>query len=353
MTETDYIIVGQGLAGTLLGYFLEKSGKRILFIDNAHQSAASNVAAGIMNPITGRKFVKSWMVDELFPFAKNIYAQMEKEFSLRFFHEKNIVRELYSVREENEWLIRSGYPDYFDFYEEESDLGNYKGKIEQHTTTIELKQSGRLDIPLLITTFEEKWKREEKLIQEKFDFDKIELKEDAAIYKDIKCSKIIFCEGFQAKSNPYFSDLNYEEAKGEMLIIKIPDSNFQKILKHKLYLVPLGEDKYWAGASNEWRHEDDNVSEKNYKYLKNKLEEILNTPFEILDHKAAIRPTNKDRKPLLGLHYEFPQLAIFNGLGSKGSSVGPYWANEMSRFLLENKELDKVVNIKRIYDKKK
>ncbi len=351
--DFDYLIVGQGLAGTLLGYFLIKSGKRILYMDNSHHSAASKIAAGIMNPITGRKFVKTWRVGDLFPFARELYAEMEKETGVRFFYDMNIIRELFNFREDNEWLLRTDFPGYDEYYEGKPDLGNYKGKVKRGFSTIELKQSGRMNIPLLVGTFSEKWKKEKRILTEKFIHKNIFFDKRNIRYGEYKFKKIIFCEGYQAKNNPFFQDLNYEESKGERLIVRIPNMDFRKIFKHKLYIVPLGNDEYWIGATNDWYHEDDLPTEEKYKILKNGLENILNVPFEILHHGAAIRPTNRDRKPLLGLHPEHHQLAIFNGLGSKGASLGPYWANQMADFLINEKPLEKEVNIRRIYDKKK
>ena len=78
---------------------------------------------------------------------------------------------------------------------------------------------------------------------------------------------------------------------------------------------------------------------------------MLKVPYEIRDHKAAVRPTVKDRRPLLGVHPEFPNIFIFNGLGTKGASQGPYFANHMADFLTENTPLDPEVDIRRFHAK--
>ncbi len=349
--QVDYIIVGQGLAGTLLGYFLEKNGQKIHLIDQAHRAASSKVAAGIINPITGRNFVKSWRFEDVFPFAKKTYQEIGDLFNQTFFYSQNIVRELFNDREENEWMVRSSYPDYEDYFEEDVDWKSFDGKVNKKIFTIELKHAGRLDIPKLIHFFSEYWLKKNQIEKKKFEYDKILFLNGGVQYENIKASKIIFCEGFQAKHNPYFSNLNYQEAKGEILKARIPHADFQKILKHRLYIVPQGNDIYWIGATNEWDHLDENPTSKNFEFLKNKLEKILKIPFEILSHEAAVRPTNKDRRPLLGIHPEKKQLAIFNGMGSKGASLAPFWANAMTQHLLKNVPLDKEVDIDRVYRK--
>lgn len=346
--KTDYIIVGQGLAGTLLGYFLEKAGKRILFIDNGYKTAATKVAAGIFNPITGRRFVKSWMIDELFPFAKATYAELEKELEIPIFYSYNIVRTLFNHVEENHWLLRSDLPENIPYVIEAPTFGSYKGKVQESFSILELKESGRADIFSLVKKKRRLWEEKGQVIESEFDYEKIGFHSDHVTYDGIEAEKIIFCEGYRARANPYFSYLDYKPTKGEVLLVKIPNTSFDKMLKHKLYIVPFGEDLYWVGATNDWNNIDDIPTEDNRKYLENRLSSFLEVPFEIVDHLAAVRPTVKDRRPLLGLHPTYEALAIFNGLGTKGASLGPYWAREMCDFLLGKQSLSPLVDICRM-----
>lgn len=346
--EVDYIIVGQGLGGTLLGNYLQKAGKRILFVDQGLEKSATKVAAGIFNPITGRRFVKSWMVDELFPYAQELYAELEEELGVKIYHDTNITRALFNHVEENQWMMRSDLPENVPYVDETVSFQHYDKKVVKPYSYFELKNAGRADIFTMVKAFRKKWKKESLLLEESFDFDKIEFQEEAVSYKGNKAGRIIFCEGYLARNNPYFSYLKHNPAKGEVLIVRIPNLSFEKILKHKLYIVPLGDDLYWVGATNEWKEVDCITTEKNRNYLENRLSSFLEIPFEIVEHQAAVRPTVKDRRPYLGMHPRYPQLGIFNGLGTKGASLGPYWANEMAAFLLSGKELNPLVDISRM-----
>jgi glycine oxidase len=346
--KTNYIIVGQGLGGTLLTYFLEQSGKSVVFVDNGYKTAATKAAAGIFNPITGRRFVKSWMTDDLFPFAKATYADLEKQLGIPIFYPSNIIRSLFNHVEENQWLLRSDLPENLPYVEESSGYGHYQDKIIAPFSHFELKNAGRADIFSLVKAYRKIYEEKGQLLEEEFDYEQIEFLEEKVRYKNIEADKIIFCEGYIACNNPYFSYLNYNPTKGEVLLVRIRNASFDKILKHKLYIVPFGDDLYWVGATNDWNEIDDIPTEKNRRYLENRLSSFLEVPFEIIEHQAAVRPTVKDRRPFLGIHPKHSNLAIFNGLGTKGASLGPYWAREMVDYLVAGKELDTLVDIKRM-----
>ncbi len=346
MQKIDFIIVGQGLAGTLLAYFLEKKGKSFVIFDEEANTSASKIAAGVMNPITGRRFVKTWMVDELFPFAEQLYSEIEKEHQIKVFHPSRLIRELFSIREENEWLLRSDIPSYQDYIDENYDLKDYYNSFKKEQYTTVLQQAARVDIPLLIQYFKKHWNS--KIIKNSFYYNDIKFENNKIIYNDFLTENVVFCEGFKARFNPYFKDLKYIGAKGEVLLVKIPNLDLKEIVKHKLYVVPQGEDIYWIGSSNERFNYDENITEKVKNQLIQKLESFLKCPFEIIEQKAAIRPTMHDRRPVLGRHSEFPSLAIFNGMGTKGASITPYWANQMADFLINDIELPKEVSIRRM-----
>ena len=80
--KIDYIIVGQGICGTLLSYFLKREEKNILVVDEPKPNSASKVASGVINPITGRRLVRSWMIEDVMPFAVDVYKQLEVELEI-------------------------------------------------------------------------------------------------------------------------------------------------------------------------------------------------------------------------------------------------------------------------------
>lgn len=347
MKTVDYIIAGQGLAGTLLAYFLRKKGKTVFLIDPGQEGTASKVAAGIINPITGRRYVKSWRIDDLIPFAQHTYRSLESLLDISIYHPRPIIRTLFNAREENDWLLRTAEAGYEEYMLDKADLDAYAKHTERAFSYGEVQHTAQVDIALLTRAFREDLKRKESLLEEKLDYQQIKLHEEGVRYKTIEGKVLIFCEGAGAVSNPFFNYLPFGGAKGEVLIIGIKEASFEKILKHRVFIVPLSDGNYWIGSTYSWKFEDNQPTQEGLDYLKGRLKEVLKVPFEIKAHKAAIRPTVKDRRPFLGRHPDFPQLAIFNGLGTKGASLGPYWAKHMCSFLIDHTQLDKEVNIER------
>ncbi len=343
----DYIIVGQGIAGTLLSWFLKKRGKSFYFIDNDHHQAASNIAAGVINPITGRKYVKSWRIEQFLPFADQTYTEISKFLTSQVAHKKNIFRGLYSIRDENTWEARKSDEIAGQYIVEQPDAKEYEGKINGIFSYGELKGGMQVQLPVIIEKYRAQLIADQLILNEKFDFHQLIISNDKVSYKNLDARHIIFAEGYQSQFNPYFNYLPFEPAKGDVLIIKIEGHPFDNILRHKVFIAPIDDVHYWVGSDYRWKFEDDkpNLAKKNE--LIEILDKILNVPYEVVSHIAGIRPCVKSRRPFLGRHPEKSIISIFNGLGTKGASLGPYWANHLINHLEDSSELDKDVNINR------
>ncbi len=341
----NFLIIGQGLAGTLLAHFLRKAGKSVHVLDQYRERAATQVAAGIINPITGRRYVKSWRVDELIPFARQTYRELESLLGISVFHERNIIRTLFNSKEENDWLARTGEEGYEKYMLDEAGLEEYAPFTVPAFSYGEVRHSAQVDIGLLAQAYRRQLREEGALMEGAVDYTQLKMEEGSVRYGPLSADMAIFCEGHWARYNPFFSYLPFGGAKGQVLIVRIPAVQFEKILKHRVFIVPLQDGLYWVGSTYGWKYEDDAPTAEGRAYLEERLRDIMKTPFEIVEHRAAIRPTVKDRRPFLGRHPEFPQLGIFNGLGTKGASLGPFWAQHMADFLLKNVKLGEDVDI--------
>ncbi len=347
--SVDSIIVGQGIAGTLMHFALKKRGKKVIIIDNHHKGSATKVAAGGINPITGKRYVKSWRFEELMPVAKETYRALEQLLDIAIFKDRNIFRILKNAGEENTWLGRSGDPLYSDYFVENPTVNEFGEHLNSFPSVGEIRNGAQVNISHLVEKYRAHLLKNEELISESFEFEKLEINPKIE-YKNLEAERLIFCDGAASRNNPFFKYLPFEVSKGEALNIKISNSKLEKILRHKVSIVPTTPENYWVGASNDWDFVDDTPTQKGKEELEGYLNQILKSKYQIVDHKAAIRPTVKDRRPLLGKHPVHHNLFIFNGLGTKGASLAPALSEKMSDFLLNKKTLWEEIDIKR-YEK--
>lgn len=347
INNSNFIIVGHGIAGALLGYCLEQAGQSCRYFDAPDQVAATSVAAGIINPITGRRFVKSWRIEALLPAAQQIYRQLEVELGIHFYHERPLLRTLFNRGEENDWQARSLDMDYASYFHAPPDLGSIPLITAPAFSYLEVAQAAQVHIGQLVAALRLRREQAGLYHAETFDFAALETRADGIGYRQFTADQIVFCEGWHSRANPYFNYLPFGGNKGEVLLIRLPEAKLEQILKHRLFLVPYTEDLYWVGSTSENQFTTAEPTTAGGEYLRGRLAELLTTPYEIIDHRAAIRPTVRDRRPFLGTHPTHSRVHIFNGLGTKGASLAPYWATHLADHLIAGTPLDPEVDIKR------
>ena len=344
--KKSYLIVGQGIAGSCLGLQLENQGHTVNFIDNHHQNAASLVAAGLINPITGKRIVKSWNVDILLPYAINFYQKIAQDFQVNLVYPLNIIRLLHNQMEENDWESRTSIDD-LKAYVVENEGNNWLENIKIPFSYGEITQSYRIDIGLLIKNYKNKLIHNNQIQFHTFDFQSITFNNNSVAYQKKVYDGIIFCEGAQMFANPFFNYLPLKPTKGEALFVNYP-IEFPKIIKNKTAFVPIGKNEYWIGGTNDWNDQNNEPTLEKQTLMQQEWHELLYPNlFSIQNHRAAIRPATKDRFPFLGKHPEHPNLFIFNGFGTKATLLTPYLSNHFVDFLTKNTSLMQEVNCNR------
>ncbi len=331
------LVIGGGIAGTVLAAELLRRGAAVELADIPLPGRASAIAAGVVNPVTGKRFVKSWRVDEFLPVAKKFYEKTGAGLGIKIWHNLPILKLLNSIKEENDWAARCALPDFEKYIAPRHDAGNWSALLRDGFYFGEIREAGRADFPLFINTFREKCRaagtfREEKItpvMAEKLlpEFD-----------------HVIFCEGFWGKENPFFPNDDWQLAKGEALHINIVSpraAEISEILKKKIMLVPLGHTGhsparavFWAGANYEWDFKNAEPTAAGRDFILEELQEMLAVPFEIIGHFAAVRPTLVSRRPVVGLLPGEPKIGIFNGLGTKGALLAPFFAGQLADEIL-------------------
>ncbi len=332
----DYLIVGQGIAGTILSYKLLKKGYNVKVIDDGHKTSSSTKAAGIVNPITGRSYVKSWMIDSLIPAAKRTYKDLEDELGGKYFYNHNIVRVLGSIYEENKWssrLLDDTYSKYIISDYDTSILDEYYKDVE----SCAIIKGGRVALRSLLIDYRTWLLENDALIESTFKSKHLVVKPRTMYYNDVEVGNIVFAEGVQSIDNPYFPDLPFQPNKGQVLIVDMPNYKINDIVKHGIFICPIEGNRYWVGSGYERDFEDDKPTKEGRTRLKDQLDHVLKAcDYKIIEHISGIRPSVKGRKPLLGRSNIHSSMYLFGGLGTKGSSLAPYWAEHLINFI-ENK----------------
>lgn len=336
------------MAGTILANTLLNAGKSIKVIDNNHNSAATKAAAGLINPITGRYFAKSWNIENLLPIAEDCYRDLEKQLQAQYYTSVNIYRALFTIEDANNWSLRVQDERYEQFASNGEEKCNLY-KLTNPTESLALIQRGaRVAISKLIQDYKQFLTQKNQLLSETFDFSKLQISTDQVIYKSVQAKGIIFSEGYRLTENPYFKYLPIAPAKGESLILRTKCKwDKSKVLKHQQYLVPISENQLWSGGGFKWKFEDEAPTQDYFDKQSEALRNFVKFDYEIANHLAGVRPCMKDRKPVIGQHPKYNTLFVFNGMGTKGTSLAPWCAKQFVDFLLYNKTISPEVNCER------
>lgn len=343
----DYLIVGQGIAGSILAEHCLRKGLKIRVIAAPHLSNASLVAGGLYNPITGRKMVKTWNCDALFDYLIPFYEQLEKTLNQRFLHDLPIYRPFLSIEAQNEWMGKSAETGFDRYIEKTFSQGSFD-QLKDEFGGILLKRSGYLDTKRFVEAYGSYLKGKELLVEEAFDPSAIVRNGEEIQYKAFRPKGIIFCEGTAVENNPLFNWLPFRPVKGELLTI---ESHHQPKVIYNRGVFVIGKEVPFATVGATYDHNDLNLvaTERGRNQLIEKLDKLINYEYKVVDQKVGIRPATKDRRPIIGRHPREENMYIFNGLGAKGVSLAPYYASQLVNHLLNQAKLDDEVNIKRYF----
>lgn len=368
LSNFDTIIVGQGLAGTSLAWSLTWNGARVLAIDREAPATSSRVAAGLVTPITGQKLVLSWRFAELWPTAVSFYRRVEAETGTACFHRPIMVRlfangDEHSLFEQrlSDWSrasstaiseftsrrlgvqrLHPSHPPLVDPASFIDELGGF-----------EMIDAGQLDVTTYLHVSRDHFARDGRYLATDLDPQRdLDLMADGVRIPrlGVTARRLIFCQGIDAQSNPWFRAVRFKPAKGEILTLRIPGLAERRVVHRGVWLAPVDGDLYRAGATYEWQQLDSIPTPRGREEIESRLRAFLRRSFEVVGHEAAVRPIHLNQYPVVGLHPDYPQLGYFNGLGSKGTLHAPYFAAHFVRVLAGGMPLDPEVDLNRRTD---
>tara|TARA_R110001592_G_scaffold325782_6_gene606406 strand:- start:42596 stop:43639 length:1044 start_codon:yes stop_codon:yes gene_type:complete len=340
MPETDnFLIVGGGLAGTVLALSCLEKNIDFQLWDVPVPNSSSRVAAGMWNPVTFKKCNLSWEAVPQIEKLHAFYTFWEKRLASNFFHPMESEKLVPNAEYYNNWSARSSAQPYSQFLGElePASINSYPILLNNENATVaKVMQAGYLDVPIFLDAAHGYLKSKDLYQVKEF------------VYSEaLKTThKVIFAEGFGLKNNPYFNYLPLNGTHGDILTIKA-NINSQRIFNFGKFLLPLSDGLFRYGSTYNWAKKDSEISEEGREELIEHWNKHFSDSFEIVEQKAGLRPTVKDRVPLVGKHPEYHHLYCFNGLGTKGVMIAPWLAQNFVESILEQNTLNKAVNIDR------
>lgn len=331
-TQADYLIVGQGLAGSVLAIQLTQAGKKVLIIGK-EENYSSRVAAGLFNPVTGKILSKTWMADDVFSSLHAFYKSTETLIDQHFFHPFPIYRPFLSIEEQNEWMGKSASPEWQIFIQQIFTSPSGWQGVHDPFGGLLLKQTGYVNTGDFLDGVRIFFQKRNQFLSETFEYSLLNVRDEGITYKQLSASRIIFCEGVESLSNPFFNWLPVRPLKGETLTIEasLPEN---AIINRGVYAVPQGNRIFKVGATYETKDLSPTITEKGAKELSEKFEEIFTIPYTLLGQEWGLRPTTPDRRPIIGEHPLQKNVLVCNGLGTKGVSLAPFAGQLLTDFLL-------------------
>src|SRR5690554_618064 len=345
----DYFIVGAGLAGICFVEVALQNGKTALVFDGCKEPS-SKVAAGVYNGVTLKRFTLVSEALEQINLLKRFYLAIENKIKTKVIFDIPTYRVLSSIEEQNNFIVASDRPLLQDFLSSEIIFKKFNS-VSSPFGFGQMKQTGFVNTSLLLSSYKDYIENKGWLIKEDFSHSELVCHKNFVEYKGRKARHIVFCEGYMMNNNPFFQELPLDGAKGELLVIKSKELNIDVLLKAGVFVLPIGNGFYKVGATYNWTDKTDIPTEEAKKELISQLKRFTNCDFEIIEHLAGVRPTVKDRKPLVGRHHQHKNMYLLNGLGTRGVMLAPYLSKELFNFIEFDVSLKKEINIERIYKK--
>jgi len=341
----DYFIAGSGLAGICFSEIALENNKSI-FVFGKPEESSSRVAAGIFNAVVLKRFTLTEQAQIQLNLLKKWYPKIESKLGLKLIYDLPMYRKLTSIEEQNNFITTSDRPLFKDFISSEIIFKKEKNIPAPFGFGL-VKQTGYVDTSVLVDSYTQYLKSKHIFSENWLDYSQIQITKDYIYYQGKKAKNIVFCEGMMLKNNPFFRNLPLDGAKGELLVIKSKDLKIDFILKTALFILPIGNDTYKVGATYDWTDKTKQTTQKAKEKLISELKKNITCDFKVIGHLAGVRPTVKDRKPLVGQHLLHKNMYLLNGLGTRGVMLAPYLAENLFNFIEFRTPLSSIIDIKR------
>ena len=343
---SKYLIVGQGLAGTLLAFSLLEKGEEVLVADDYEHVSASSVAAGMWNPVTFKRLAASWLAKEMLQEMNATFLNLEEKLGTKFFHALPVARMFNSIQDANFWDEKSDHPDVGRYLSSRTNRSVQENFISPFGNS-EVNECGWLNVPKFREAAKNYFIENGNFIQESVEECEVDFLENEVQWKGKTFDKLILCTGVGVNKWNGFEKLDLIPNHGQVLDLHIEDLELDAIANFGQFLLPYGNGKFRLGATYDWNEVPDVATDEAREFLLSELKARLNKEVVVESHKTGYRPTTRDRRPILGFAETNALLGVFGGLGSKGVLLAPYFAKMFAGALTENTSIPKEVNASR------
>lgn len=343
----DLLIVGFGLAGLSIARHAGLKHKSFDILTNQSQ-LSSMIAGGLLNPVAIKRMKPVWEVQKFMPYAKLYYHRLDSLLDSKTYQNINIKVFIHHAEQENNWYEAIDNPVLSPFLSKTIEDNTSKSLLVEKLGEI---KASIVHLNSLLSKAQIFFKQQQSFINQIFDYSMLKIYPDKISYNAKEYSNIVFCEGFGVCQNPYFNNLGIYGNKGDYIIIKSEHLKLDQVVKAKYFLIPLGDDLYKFGATYERESLTHKASASARIQLIKALEKMLDVSYEVVNQVCGIRPTTRDRRPVLGKHIKHNKLYIFNGFGSRGVMISPLLGKHLIDYIFDKKPLQKEVSIDRFYAK--
>tara|TARA_B100001971_G_scaffold134868_1_gene124611 strand:- start:798 stop:1823 length:1026 start_codon:yes stop_codon:yes gene_type:complete len=334
----------------LLAWRLQQAGQRFLLIGSTRMPAAVDVAAGVINPVTGRWMTKTWNCEQLLPTARACYRQLEAQLGLHIYHPIPEIRFCQNADDLKRLGRRLRNPRYQDVLSRYYPAGEAAPEFNDPHGSFGIEQTAYVELPKLVHALRSAFEQAGLFRDQSFQHAELLPQGTHWRYQEICARKVIFCEGAAARNNPFFPELALQPAKGETLLCHSPTLQLpRKLYHHKKWLLPYPDGSFRLGATYDESDLSETPTAARRAELLTAAQAALKDPhpIEVTAHLAGIRPSSRDSRPLMGAHPSRPGLYLLNGLGSKGASTAPAMTEQLCAHLLQGRPIQPEVDLGR------
>jgi glycine/D-amino acid oxidase-like deaminating enzyme len=337
----DYLLIGHGLAGALLARELRGRGHQVLVYDEPRPDAASRVAAGLMNPVAGKRFALTWRALDTLPYAVAYYEALGQELGEKYWVDTPILKVFGSAQEQQQMVAKAATDPWQGFVAGiETAPIDQPGLVAPHGGAW-LRGGGYLHVASLLAALADQGRTGGWLREETFSWEHLVSDATGVIYApgQVQARQVVCCQGAAALQCPYFNWLPLTPNQGEVLDVDVPGFSPAQVLNRGAYVVPVGDGRFRVGATYRWPPFVPADAPDGETELTDRLAGLTPLPYQVAALRRGVRPAVRDRRPLLGRHPALPWLSLFGGFGSKGVSLAPRLAQVLADYLDGHGEL--------------